>query len=131
MHSVIHILYSIIIYSTMRYLAIVITCLCLFLLPLQIIKKLPQQGQESAPEPETDNVVACEPILIRVEGHAEPFPLEDYVKGVVQAEMPATFKLEALKAQAIAARTFALKTTNFGAKSIKPTTSHQAFISHE
>ncbi|EPD51626.1 stage II sporulation protein D [Paenisporosarcina sp. HGH0030] len=129
MLSVIHILYSIIIYSTMRYLAIVITCLCLFLLPLQIIKKLPQQGQVSAPEPETDNVVACEPILIRVEGHAEPFPLEDYVKGVVQAEMPATFKLEALKAQAIAARTFALKTTNFGSKSIKPTTSHQAFIS--
>lgn len=32
--------------------------------------------------------------------------LEDYVFGVVAGEMPATFELEALKAQAIAARTY-------------------------
>jgi len=34
--------------------------------------------------------------------------LEDYLKGVVPAEMPASFPMEALKAQAIAARTYAL-----------------------
>ncbi|MDI6605405.1 MAG: stage II sporulation protein D [Thermoanaerobacteraceae bacterium] len=34
--------------------------------------------------------------------------LEDYLKGVVAAEMPAEFEEEALKAQAIAARTYAL-----------------------
>ena len=111
----------------MRYLAIIIVCLSLFLLPLQLIKKLPQQAQDNSPE----DAIACEPILIRVEGHAEPLPIEEYIKGVVSAEMPATFNLEALKAQAIAARTFALKTTNFGATSIKPTTSHQAFISEK
>ena len=33
---------------------------------------------------------------------------EDYVRGVVAGEMPAEFGLEALKAQAVAARTFAL-----------------------
>jgi stage II sporulation protein D len=33
--------------------------------------------------------------------------LEDYIKGVVAAEMPAEFHIEALKAQAIAARTYA------------------------
>ena len=33
-------------------------------------------------------------------------PMEDYVKSVVSGEMPASFDLEALKAQAIAARTF-------------------------
>jgi len=33
--------------------------------------------------------------------------LEEYIKGVVAAEMPADFSLEALKAQAVAARTFA------------------------
>jgi len=33
--------------------------------------------------------------------------LEEYVKGVVAAEMPADYQLEALKAQAIAARTYA------------------------
>lgn len=35
--------------------------------------------------------------------------LEEYVVGVVAAEMPASFQLEALKAQAVAARTYAVK----------------------
>lgn len=35
--------------------------------------------------------------------------LEDYVVGVVACEMPASFELEALKALAVAARTYALK----------------------
>ena len=35
--------------------------------------------------------------------------LEDYVRGVVLAEMPAYFEAEALKAQAVAARTYALR----------------------
>ncbi len=33
-------------------------------------------------------------------------PIEDYVKGVVAAEMPSDFNMEALKAQALTARTF-------------------------
>lgn len=33
---------------------------------------------------------------------------EDYIRGVVSAEMPAEFNIEALKAQAVAARTFAV-----------------------
>lgn len=36
------------------------------------------------------------------------FPLEHYVHGVVAAEMPASFHPEAFKAQAVAARTYAL-----------------------
>lgn len=35
--------------------------------------------------------------------------LEEYIKGVVSAEMPASFEPEALKAQAIASRTYALR----------------------
>jgi len=35
--------------------------------------------------------------------------LEEYIKGVVAAEMPASFHIEALKAQAIAARTYTVK----------------------
>lgn len=35
--------------------------------------------------------------------------LEEYLKGVLAAEMPADFDLEALKAQAVAARTYAVK----------------------
>jgi len=36
-------------------------------------------------------------------------PIEDYLKGVVPAEMPAYWGVEALKAQAVAARTYALR----------------------
>jgi len=42
-------------------------------------------------------------------GKLERMPLEEYIIGVVAAEMPASFELEALKAQAVAARTFALR----------------------
>lgn len=38
--------------------------------------------------------------------------LEEYIIGVVAGEMPASFNLEALKAQAVAARTFALNKMN-------------------
>ena len=40
--------------------------------------------------------------------------LEEYVAGVVAAEMPAVFPEEALKAQAVAARTFACRQTAGG-----------------
>lgn len=39
----------------------------------------------------------------------ENIPLEEYVTGVVASEMPADFKPEALKAQALAARTFIVR----------------------
>ncbi|MES1194072.1 MAG: SpoIID/LytB domain-containing protein [Solirubrobacterales bacterium] len=39
--------------------------------------------------------------------------LEDYVRGVISAESPSTWPIEALKAQAVAARTYAV-TTNVG-----------------
>lgn len=53
--------------------------------------------------------------------------LEDYVLGVVAAEMPASFNIEALKAQAIIARTYALKSIKNG-KRITDNVSTQAFI---
>lgn len=42
--------------------------------------------------------------------------LRDYLTGVVLSEMPASFEIEALKAQAVAARTFALKQKISGGK---------------
>jgi len=48
-------------------------------------------------------------------GKTEEMPLEEYLIGVVGAEMPASFPLEALKAQAVAARTYAVRhMTAFG-----------------
>ena len=45
----------------------------------------------------------------RTNGQVITLELEDYVIGVVGAEMPASFNLEALKSQSIIARTYALK----------------------
>ena len=42
-------------------------------------------------------------------GNIEKYELEEYIIGVVGAEMPASFNKEALKAQSVVARTYALK----------------------
>lgn len=56
-------------------------------------------------------------LLARAESKLYHLDLEDYVVGVVAAEMPAEFSLEALKAQAVAARTQAYRRLKrFGGK---------------
>ena len=66
--------------------------------------------------------------------------LEEYVRGVVAAEMPAEFPIEALKAQAVAARTFALshmdeygsgENPKIGGADVGDTVSFQVYISKE
>lgn len=52
--------------------------------------------------------------------------LEDYVTNVVCSEMPALFEVEALKAQSVAARTYALKKIASGA-TLSATTSDQVY----
>lgn len=47
-------------------------------------------------------------VYVTKENKIEDMYVEEYVRGVVAAEMPAEFGLEALKAQAVAARTYAL-----------------------
>ena len=50
--------------------------------------------------------------LVRIKrssGDVESIPLEEYVVGVVASEMPASFEIEALKAQSVASRTYVLK----------------------
>ncbi|WP_410770629.1 stage II sporulation protein D [Fontibacillus sp. BL9] len=69
-------------------------------------------------------------------GAVETLPLEQYVTGVLAAEMPADFELEALKAQAIAARTFIVRRLAAGDVSGVPggkadvvdTVDHQAYL---
>ncbi|MFD3259327.1 stage II sporulation protein D [Paenibacillus lentus] len=70
-------------------------------------------------------------------GGIETLPLEQYVTGVLAAEMPADFELEALKAQAIAARTFIVRRLADGDRSGVPvkgadvvdSVDHQAYLS--
>ncbi|HEY9576171.1 MAG TPA: stage II sporulation protein D [Pseudobacillus sp.] len=66
----------------------------------------------------------------------EMFPLEEYVAGVVAAEMPAEFEKEALKAQALTARTFVVKQMISGSKvngqaHVTDTVTHQVFKTKE
>jgi len=49
------------------------------------------------------------PVYRSQQKEIEEIPLEEYVVGVVASEMPAEFELEALKAQALAARTYIVK----------------------
>jgi len=52
--------------------------------------------------------------IYRSNGTIEELELEEYIVGVVSAEMPASFNIEALKAQSISARTYALKAIQEG-----------------
>ncbi len=60
--------------------------------------------------------------------------LENYIIGVVAAEMPASFEIEALKAQAVAARTYALVKMNARKDKdydLEDSTNDQAYITIE
>ncbi|MFH0773607.1 MAG: SpoIID/LytB domain-containing protein [bacterium] len=63
-------------------------------------------------------------ITIKVQGH-DSMPLETYLLGV--CEMPESWPMEALKAQVIAARSYALAYTNNGANEICTTESCQVY----
>lgn len=54
--------------------------------------------------------------ILGAEGHIEEQNLEDYLVGVVLGEIPADFEEEALKAQAVAARTYTRKAMVTGGK---------------
>ena len=47
--------------------------------------------------------------VLRNDGQTQPMALEEYLVGVVLGEMPASFEMEALKAQAVVARTYTLR----------------------
>jgi hypothetical protein len=64
-----------------------------------------EQGEEFQPAPQAGTE---RPIRVLFEdGRVETMPLEEYLRAVVPAEMPAGWPLEALKAQAVASRTYA------------------------
>lgn len=63
-------------------------------------------------------------------GKIVSIPLEEYVIGVVAGEMPASFNIEALKAQAVASRTYVLKrvSNNKGEYDVVDSTSNQVYL---
>lgn len=101
----------------------ILLCIGLLSLPFLLIK----EKDELVAPPEHMQEIAC-PILIEVKGVQEKIPLEEYILGVVAAEMPITFHEEALKAQSIAARTYVLRETDYGEKAISKTVQKQVYI---
>uniref|UniRef100_A0A8R1ECC1 SpoIID domain-containing protein n=1 Tax=Caenorhabditis japonica TaxID=281687 RepID=A0A8R1ECC1_CAEJA len=108
------------------------------LLAMALLIPVILQSKTPAPVPAVP-VTYPEPqvrVYLSATGTTMNLPLEDYVTGVVAAEMPAEFRLEALKAQAIAARTFIVRRlaasdtsgVPSGAADVTDTVSHQVFI---
>lgn len=64
-----------------------------------------KEKKEEKKEKETEHTIK---VKDPTSGQISVMNIEDYIIGVVAAEMPASFELEALKAQAVAARTFAI-----------------------
>lgn len=80
----------------------------------------------------TTNIVETQPsvtniTVYRSNGSIINVNLEDYVIGVIAAEMPASFNKEAIKAQSVIARTYALKAKTTG-KRLTDTVSTQSYI---
>lgn len=82
--------------------------LVLYLLPVfypsETDKTEPQAPTESVTAAATDGLT----ITVLVNGKAQEMPLETYVEGVTAAEIADDFPVEAIRAQAVAARTYAV-----------------------
>lgn len=75
----------------------------------------------------TTNSSVSEITVYRSNGSVINLNMTDYLIGVVSSEMPASFNLEALKAQSVLARTYALKTKQTE-KKLTDTVSTQSYI---
>lgn len=95
----------------------------ILLLPITIISFFKKETNFYVEEPDIEvNVIHNDEEL--------NIDLESYVLGVVAAEMPASFELEALKAQAIASRTYVINHLN-NHTTITSTINDQAYIGEE
>lgn len=85
---------------------IINTIITVFIIPFLIVSNFSEKTV-------AENTYTESPIKIEVYNPEtetnEQTPFEEYIKGVVAAEMPALFDIEALKAQAVCARTYALR----------------------
>ena len=82
---------------------------------------------ESTSSDNTTNSSVSEITVYKSNGSVINLNMTDYLIGVVSSEMPASFNLEALKAQSVLARTYALKAKQTG-KKLTDTVSTQSYI---
>lgn len=93
-------------------------------IPAGMLAILAGKNKQNRIPPETTNATQSTPMqeqkdpitemrveisVLQNDGNIKNMDLEDYITGVVLAEMPASFETEALKAQAVVARTYTLR----------------------
>lgn len=88
------------------FFAIIFSLLATVLIPLFIFFRY---GKYTAPEHEPEKTVT---VYIKDEDRVEIMKENQYIKETVAAEMPASFEAEALKAQAVAARSYLVSRQN-------------------
>jgi len=101
--------------------------------------KLAEERQSNPEPPQIASGPTVEVAVHRVSAQKiENVPLEEYVVGVLAMEMPAEFELEALKAQALAARTYVVRQMLSDQKlkvpngaDVSDTVSHQVYKNNE
>jgi stage II sporulation protein D len=119
--------------------------LTIFLVPTILVNKrsASDQGLSIGGKTAIDGNDGKHPVVIPVyltkKQRTEKIGLEQYVRGVLAAEMPIEFEPEALKAQAMAARTYIVRRMleqDFSSVPVKDaavtdTTAHQAYVTDE
>lgn len=92
---------------------------------------IPQKSSVLPPEPETENTIT---VFNHTLNTTSSMNMDEYLIGVVAAEMPAAFEPEALKAQAVAARTYTMYKSDFSDHRADVCTDYshcQAYLSNE
>jgi len=88
---------------------ILLSVVMILMVVLTIVLSYAEKNDYRIPiEPEEGESPRTVRLLNESDGSITTINLEDYIVGVVSAEMPASFEIEALKAQAVAARTYAM-----------------------
>lgn len=105
-----------------------IAVLALLFLPLLLHEKEPNNPEKKSTVQNSVSFKLTVPTTVTLATSNEKVPLDDYVMGVIAGEMPASFHPEALKAQAVAARTYAIYRTNNLTEPIETSTTHQVYF---
>lgn len=105
-------------YHYLQFFTVIIVILCVvlyginsFITKKESLKKLEEEKNKEFDEKSTIEYKANQTIRVKYSktGNVVAMDINDYLRGVVPSEMPPSYNIEALKAQAIVARTYTYK----------------------
>lgn len=102
----------------------ILVTLIILLIPLIVVNEVSKENKFE--------IIKNSYVRVKVNNKILKLQLEEYVEGVVAGEMPASFEIEALKAQAVAARTYVLKKIDNNKEyDLDNTTNNQVYLTDE